>query len=285
MNINNNNAAATDGDVATSTPLADAPTASGAPEEIAPMSYMDRIRGRFGDSLDESLDEEALRERYVNEVEEELGGFRESTKSIQDVIDVNPELGQLLYDIVVNKLPVRVAIVKNFDPVDLVPIEGDIDFDAYQSAFTERSGRVQAFKDLRSEIERNQEASIALLDSFAEDKGLTEEQKEKLYDSIDEALQKVLRKEISIDLLEAFYNNMMRDEDLAAAKEAGEIDGRNTAIEATIIKEASNTSGDGLPTPPKGSDVAPVEKSINPMFEGIGERPDWTKTKKVISKK
>jgi hypothetical protein len=234
----------------------------------------EQIKARYADSNPETEEQwTELEDRYADEVEGELGKYKESETTMQEVVQANPELGQLLFDVVINKLPLRVAIAKSIASEDLVPREGDDDYEAYQKAYNERLEGAKKMSALEKQIEANQEASIARIDKFAEEKGLSEEQKNTLLDNIDREFIKILNKEVSPELLEAFYRNLVFDEEMKAAEEAGKIKARNEAIDQKKTKENAENLGDGIPrSEGKGVNTEKSTKKQNEFFSGIKTR-------------
>lgn len=245
-----------------------------APETPKTRRLREAIKARYVDASPET-DEQwyDLEDRYADEVESDLGRYKASEMTMQEVVQAYPELGQLLYDVVVNKLPFNVAVARNIDIDGIRPQEGDEDFDAWQAAYTERVDKAKKYADTEKEIEANQQASIALVDEFAAEKGLTDEQKNTLLDSIEKSFQDMLYKKLSRELLDAHYKAMVFDDEVKAAEQAGEIKAKNESIDQLKIKENRSQEGDGIPrSAGKGGVVETKQKRTNILFDGIKER-------------
>jgi len=232
----------------------------------------EKIKARYPDENPQS-DEEwyALEDRYAEDVEGELGKNKESAMTLHEVMLAYPELAMILHDIVVNKLPVRAAIARHFSQEDLISQEGDDDYEAVNTAYNERVANAKKREEIDKEIEANQEATIATIDSYCEKKKYSEEQKTGLLDFINDTFQNLLMKKCTEPIIEAFDKAMNYDTDIAQATEVGEINGKNASLETKIAKE--KVVDDGVPTPGKGGPIKEVEVGKNTrIFGDIGKR-------------
>lgn len=236
------------------------------------------MRERYADEVPEDDSPEAwegIEDKFADDISgdlNKLGQYKESDEAIQEVMIANPELGQIVYDVLTSKMPVRAAIAKHFDSEDFTPKEGDDDYSDYQEQYNQRLEKNKQYQALQKEIDANEEASIKLIDDFAAEKGLGDEEKDALLAKIDQAFVDVLNKKVSKQILEAFYKDSVFDEEMKTAEQAGEIRGRNSSIEDIKKKSAAAKTGDGIPTPAKGGEPTEKPKKRDGLFDGIRER-------------
>jgi hypothetical protein len=242
----------------------------------APMTlrkYREMIKARYPDENPQTDEEWAdLEDRYAEETEGVISNYKDSEMTLNEVMTAYPELASILHDIVVNKLPVRAAIAKHFEQEDLIPQEGDPDYPEFDAVLKEKQGAKEKKSALDKEIEDNMDQSIKSIDAFCEQKGYDDTQKQTLLDFIESTFQDLLMKKVTENILDAFNKAMSYDKDLAMAEEAGEIKGKNTAIEAKMAK-VDEQMGDGIPDISKGGTMREVEPGVvQKHFGDIGKR-------------
>lgn len=235
--------------------------------------YREKVKARYPDFNPEKEEDWAeMEDRYAEEVEADLGKYKEAENKIIEAMKADASFAQAVMDVAVNGLPFRAAIAKALSQDDLIPKEGDDDYEAYQAAREENLQKANKMSEMEKQIAANEEATLANLDKFAEENGYTEEQKDALINLINETFDKLMMKEISAELLLSFHKMMNFDAEVQAAQKAGEIEGRNTAIEIKKAKDTKDKAGDGVPVPASSS-VEDRAKKRNSMFEGVGNRP------------
>lgn len=216
---------------------------------------------------------EAKEDEVFGELEESNKGYKDAEAKLDELISTDEELANVLNDMIVNKVPLRVAIAKYYSQEDLLPVEGEEDFEAYQNAYNERVSKKEA-KDARDkEIADNEAKSLDAIDAFASEKGMDDEAKKGFVEFINNTFNDMLYKKLSPETLGAFYNAMNHDADVKSAEEAGEIKGRNANIEAQMEEEEKNEAGDGIPAVGKGgSSEQPEEQESSTMLDSIINR-------------
>lgn len=241
------------------------------PEELT--GFRDRLRERYPDFLppDETGWEE-MYNRFMDDTEAELAVYKEAEGRLTELCQVYPEFGEMIYNMVANKMPFRAAVAKVFSEEDLIPQEGDDDYDAYQKAWGERTEGLKKRATQTQEIEANEAKSIEAIDRFCAEKSLSDEQKEQLTDVINDHFTELLYKRISPEMLEGFLKQMSYDVAIQEAENTGLIRGRNEQIEARRIKERMGMAGDGLPATGGGGSLNPEEKARKRSFFDLPER-------------
>lgn len=228
--------------------------------------------------FDAQSDEEwsAKEDEYYGEVEDELNTYKDAESELSDVIKANPELANVLNDMATNKMPFRAALAKYFSQEELIPVEGDDDYDAYEKSFNERLEKNKAREAKDQELLTNEAQSLDAIDTFAQENNLDEDGKTKLIEYINTFFLDMLNKKISPEMISMFNNAINYDGDVAAAKEAGEIKGRNAKIETQIQEEEAKEKGDGIPDLGKGAEVEEDTKKEeydhNGIFDFMGKR-------------
>lgn len=244
------------------------------PEQPTLRKYREKVKARYADA-DPQSDEDwmELEDKYADDVEGELSKYKDADMTLQEVMTAYPEMGVMLHDIVVNKLPFRVAIAKNFSQEDLIPSEGDEDYPDYNTVLEDNRKKTQERADIDSQIEANMVKSLENIDAYAQTKGYSDEQKQSLTDFINDTFQDLLMKKIDEKVLMAFDKAMNYDKDIEDAKVQAEISGKNAAID--LKKASAEGATDGVPNPgAKGGvvikDVKPSEASQ--LLKGVGKR-------------
>lgn len=210
--------------------------------------------------------------RYMDDTESELGKYKESESRMTELCRVYPEFAEVVYDMVVNRAPFRVAVARVFSQEELIPQEGEEDYEAYRTAYDQRVEGVNRRDAQAREIDENEARSIGVIDRFCEEKGMDDAAKERLTGVINDHFTELLYKRISPEMLEGFMKQMSFDEAVAEAEKAGLIRGRNEQIEARRAKERAGVAGDGLPGSSGGGAIRPAEKVQKRSFFDLPER-------------
>lgn len=236
--------------------------------------YRERIKARYPDvNPEKEEDWYDLEDRYAEEVEADLGKYKSVDEALTEAMKAEPEFAEIAYDIAVNKVPFRIAIARHLSQEDLIPGEGDPDYEEFQKVRSERLSQSKAMEERNKQIEANEAKTLEAIDAFAQENGYSEEQKGSLISLINDTFDKLIMKEISPELLLSFHKMMNFDQEVLAAEEAGKIEGRNESIDLKKKTDKDKKEGDGVPVPAgvKSKDV--VAKRTNQFFEGIGNRP------------
>lgn len=209
---------------------------------VAPRRYQEALKTKFGDEYN-AENELDMMDRYAEESEGDIGRFKDAEGKMAELIKSEPELGAMMYEVSQGSSP-RVAFIKAFGVDGLEPLDGDEDYEANMTARGERSAKADSKSALDAEIEKNEADSLAAIDSFCEANGL---EADGFMEKINEVFISVLHKKITPEMLEGFNKMFNYDADVADAKEAGAVEGRNTTIDATKAKDKKKKEGDNLP--------------------------------------
>lgn len=231
-----------------------------------------RIRDRYPDV--DPADEAALEEaysRYMDDSESVIGRYQEVEGRMSELCRMYPEFAELIYNMLENKLPFRAAVAKVFSQEDLIPEEGDEDYEAYRKAYGERQEGLKKRESQTKGIEDNEAKSLETINVFCESKGLDDARKDELVGLINDHFTELLYKRISPAMLEGFLKQMSFDGAVAEAEKAGELRGRNGKIDAKRQQEKAAIYGDGLPGTAGGA-VRPAENAPKRNFFELPER-------------
>ena len=240
--------------------------------------YRDRLRSKYPDMAAETDDDfAAMSEKYLDDTEAELGRYRDSEKAVSELIDSDPQFKAVVTDMLANGASFVIAVARNIDPDDLQRVEGDEDYQQWQQARNERLERAAKAAEQQKEIAQNEIESSKLFDDFCNEKGIAEEEKDTFLQVINDALFGLLYKKIGKEFLEMCYKGSQFDKAVADAMAAGEINGRNTAIEAKKAKDSAKAAGDGIPNAGNGGATVqqPKQRRVNPLFAGIREKEEF----------
>ena len=211
-------------------------------------------------------DDEAMKAAFYEDYdrsEQQRRMFEEDNNRLIELVREYPELGTLFSELF-KGAPLRVALLKA--DIDLpAPQPGDEDFSDYENALKERKKRREESEKRVKEYEKNVSHSKEEIDEFFRTKSLTPEQEKAFTEYVDNLVGDMINGIFSQQSLEKLYRSYTYEEDVRTAHEAGEIDGRNAAIETRRIAKKSDT--DGLP-----SNAGALETPINPKRVGYIER-------------
>ena len=180
---------------------------------------------------------------------QELGKYKNQNEGINqkliDAFENNPEFAQATKEIVAG-VPAHIAIARHIDMESLTPKEGDDDYEEFQKAISEnKKSKAEKQKYLKN-MEDNIKMSAKQVEEFAKENKLSDEEAENFLKNVDELVSDMVKGKVTKEALNTFYKGMKRDEDVAEAKEAGKVEGKNEKIEAQKEKEDA-AKGDGLP--------------------------------------
>lgn len=187
--------------------------------------------------------EEALME-YLNHTKAKLSDNEAANEAIAEILFDYPEFAEIIEDMK-NGVPVRVALARHFDPDDMTINDDEQDADKYKEAVANRKKR-KADADARiKEREANLELSEKEFDDFMEQCGWDDEKTENfagwIQEFINDFARGLIKKPVLLKLKQAYEY----EEAVEEARQDGEIEGRNSKIEAERVRKSQST--DGLP--------------------------------------
>ena len=228
---------------------ADAGTAA-APETEP--GWLARIRQRFPErEFDGSAENEAEFYEDYDRSMADLNAMREDNRRLVDVLQQNPEFAEV-FSRVKDGMPMRVALARVVDFDATRPVEGDPDYEDFMREAGEFKKRQAEIADHRKRIEENQARSRGEIEEFFGKIGADEAEQTGFADFLQGVFDDVFEGNLGKAALGKLWQAYKYDEDMEAAREAGEVQGRNEAIET---KRALKKATDGMPD--AGAGAAP----------------------------
>lgn len=204
--------------------------------------HLERLRKRYPDKKFED-DEEIygqISDDY-DQYEQELEGMRGREKRLSDMFAADPRSAQFLTDMHDGKDPV-LGLVRNFG----VEIKDVLDDPEMQEKIAEANKeyveRVANSRKLDQEYEKNMDATLATLRSFQAERGMGDEEIDRVVDFLLGVVRDGVMGKFSAETLDMACKALNHDQDVAAAGEEGEVAGRNARITETLRK---SRKGDG----------------------------------------
>lgn len=231
-------------------------------------SLADRLRKEFPDKeiTDEDIQKIAL--EHITSLENYRTNNREANKKIIEVLESEPVIGEMIKDIS-KGAGFKEALSRNVDIKDIQPIEGDPDYDIWNKNLTNRQKRMQDQDDLRNSLLKNQDTSMEAIKEFAKENELSDEEANEFLNTLDGVLSNVYKGNVTKEFLGMMKTALNSKNDIANAKEAGEIKGRNEKIET--IKQEAKPAGDGLPnlSSSQTKEKEPVKTKPDPFNDSL----------------
>lgn len=201
-----------------------------------------RLQERYPemDVTDEEAIFGAIYDDY-DKYDQELEGYKGREKTLSDMFAADPRSAQFLTDMHRGEDPI-VGLVRNFGP----EIKDLLDDPEMQEKLAEANKeyveRVAKSKELKEAYDTNFSESMAALEAFQQEKGLSDEEVDSLGERIVAIVQDAIVGKFPRELYDMIWKAMSYDADVAAAAEEGEIAGRNTKITEQLRKPEQ---GDG----------------------------------------
>lgn len=227
--------------------------------------HLERLRKKYPEKKFED-DEEIygqISDDYDN-YEAELEGYRARDKSLSDMFAADPRSAQFLTDMH-NGIDPVISLVRNFG-VEIKDVLDDPEMqDKIAEANKDYVERVAKSKKLDEEYEKNMGTTLETLRQFQSERGMSDEQIDKLYELLLGIVRDGVMGKFSTETLDMASKALNYDADVATAGEEGEIAGRNAKI---VEKLRKSKKGDG--TAPiggkNGQGAAPTRKEQS-MFD------------------
>lgn len=224
---------------------------------------------------DDELDDDAVYDKAV----EHLGGLSEYKMNrseidnkLKDLFEQDPRMGAVFAELLEGKKPFRAILAEHYEPEDLVPQDGDDDYEAYEKTKVERRKSLDEQKSKQEKFQENIKNAEIAMQKFADDKGLDESGMMEFGGKIEAVLEDMADGVLTPDTLSLFYKGLNYDQDTKDIAEVSEVKGRNAKIAG---KRSEKPKGDGLPDTSKGS--TKVEDASRPRSHDIIDRMVGTK--------
>lgn len=213
---------------------------------------------------------------------EDLTEFRRNELAVNerliDALNAEPDFREFV-GYILQGASFREALVRTMDIESLTPAEGEPDRAAWEKAREDRISRLKAMEeeDTRNAervktIGTNTEATKALIEKFAQEHRMSDEEKREMYQKLADLAADILDMKVSENVLNTIYNDMHMEEIIEQAKEDGAVGERNRKIE---MMRMSKGESDGLPSLDAGAgEVKEEEKKegVSSFFDDLFER-------------
>lgn len=188
---------------------------------------------------------------------QELADYKEANDTLMDVLEEYPEFMEIIDDVKAG-MDFRVALGKHFDPEDLRVEEDEDVVEDYRKVVEERKQRKQDAANRIAERENNWAETQKVFDTTREEIGWDEEKEEGFGTWLSDAINDIAMGKITPELMRKLRHGYIYEEAVAQAREDGEIEGKNAAIEAKRVKAAE--SSDNMPS--GGAGATEVKEEI-----------------------
>lgn len=231
------------------------------------LGFEDWVRKQFPDDKFEDDNQIKAKARtHIKELSDYRTKNRESNKKVVAMLHAHPELVDVMQDLDAGA-DMRVALARHFDPADLVPQQGDPDYDAWGKAKTERETKFSERQKWQKSYETNRKEASETLKQFATDMKMDEATVKDYATKVDAVLGDVYNGKLSRQFLDAMHKALMFDQAVAEAKDVGRVAGRNEQIETKIAKTEAAV-GDGLPDLKKSGELQETKVPEGAEFIG-----------------
>lgn len=211
--------------------------------------YNEYLKSRYaGETPDE--DEEGFYDRVLKN---QRGGD-EAQQRFAEALNKEPELAQVLSDVISGKRGAAAALVRYFGRDMLNAEEGSPEYEEITKSEDERMQELESRKASDEEYNKNLEASQEALTSFASQHNINID--DFLGDVYDKILDPIFSGNYTPEVLDVLFKGLNYDADIEESFNAGTVKGKNTNIE----KMKKESVGDGQPSL---SNAAPVVRPRN----------------------
>jgi len=230
----------------------------------------DKLKKRLTERYpDENLDEdESMYGRIdadYDDYEGQLGKYRENEQKMVDLFNRDPRSARFLKEWADGGDPV-IAIIRNYGS-DIKDIIDDPEkIEEIAKANKEYVDRVAQEKGLEDEYEKNLEESLTLLENLQTERGLTDDDMEKVIAQLRDDANDVIMGRFTAEAVDRVLKAQNHDADVANAGYEGEVRGANKKIEDKLRKPKG---GDGTPRlQGKNGAVTPNREGMRNVVRG-----------------
>lgn len=196
-----------------------------------------------------------------NEIKEKYKKTETAAEGLKRVFNTYPEALAFIRDLDKSG-DFAYALSKNFDPDTIKPLEGEPDWDAFEKGKKERMERLKQQSEYQAKVAENIGATVKVMQEFTTKNNIGEQEGTAFVERVASVLQNAIDGNITEETLTLLYKGLNKDQEVKEAKQAGEIEGRNAAIDAKKVADATQRKGDGLPKlNGGGTPVAPKEQA------------------------
>lgn len=194
----------------------------------------------------------------------ELAGYRTANEKILKAMDNNPEIADLFVSIVNDPStdPI-VYLIGEYGDLFEDAIKDPANLDKLVAARAKNAEARKSAQEREAEAAKNLTDSLSALDEAVKEAGIDKakavEIGQQFYQIMSDAVMDKVSKETWMMMIKALNH----DADVAEAKAAGEVKGRNAKIGRMKLKSEFGNEGDGMPNIVGGRDVKPARPKLN----------------------
>ena len=221
--------------------------------------WLERLKKKFPDK--DFTDEVAAKDEFYADYDKthsDYDALKGDNAKILELLQDNPEFAQV-FAAVKDGMPLRVALARVIDFDAVRPQEGDPDYDDFKKSaddFKKRQADIAAHRKL---IEENQSKSKVEIEDCFKGIGADDEEQTGFADFLQGLFDDVFAGNLGKEALKKMWQAYKYTEDVEAAQQAGEVSGRNAAIEA---KREKAKATDGIPEPGGGVAVPAPQRRV-----------------------
>jgi hypothetical protein len=215
--------------------------------------FYERIRTSRPDAKYDDDEEEYFRQASaaLDEHEKKSGEYDSMTQKLMSRFNSNPDEAEAFLDYL-DGAPLPAAIRRRMGDEALSMKEGDEGWDEYVKAGEDRKAQHEESRKALDAFLANAKESDAVMSDFVSEHGMDEETAKTFTDMVLAVANDISAGRVTKDTLMMLKKARDYDSDIAAAREQGEVDGKNKKIEA----EKKRMQGSGLPDAAVGGSAA-----------------------------
>lgn len=196
-------------------------------------SYMEGFKKKHPDWQDD--DEEGFYGALTDDnaaLEEEMNGYKSREDEINSALDGSVLNAALLVD-AMDGTPIPLSILERYPDEMRAWIDDPQNMDAVKKAFEDHAARIEENKKLKVEADKNLEETNKVIDDMiANGEIKDDDEANTLLEFLGKIAVGLMQNHVEKEWLTAAKNALNYDNDVAAAKTQGEINGRNQKITA-----------------------------------------------------
>jgi len=212
------------------------------PEPSGTSKFIEDIRNAF--ELPEGTEPEKVVEQ-VNSLIEYAKNNRKANKELTELLMSEQAYSNFTRDLL-NKVPLPIALAKNFDIESLKPEVGDEDYPEYQKAIDKQKEIKAENAKFIEKVQQNKEQTEAVLLEFSKAEGFDDKSGTEFFSSLESHLVDLQDGKITKEFMEIFKKGKRYDADIAKARENAVIATRNKKIVAEKEKRVEEAEPPSL---------------------------------------
>lgn len=194
-------------------------------------------------------------------------GMRSQMERLQEAINSNPMISAFIAEIFERGADNRPELAfRHLDDTLKAYMNGDIDEDGYIAERERQDNERKETERVESEKQAAIEAQTQEIINYCEENGIDEAT---FYEELKDFFDKFGKHNLGKKEIGMLYNMVHHDENVADAREAGRVAGRNESIKAEMDRERHT---DGLPRVNNGSAPAETPEAVDALDEMVERR-------------